>query len=45
VRLQVLVANRAIDLVDDNIDTAIRARVQAGERGRYDANQTSLEAS
>jgi DNA-binding transcriptional LysR family regulator len=28
VRLQVLATNRAIDLVDDNVDVAIRARVQ-----------------
>jgi DNA-binding transcriptional LysR family regulator len=31
VRLQVLATNRAIDLVDDNIDIAIRARVQLAD--------------
>lgn len=31
VRLQVLAANRAIDLVDDNIDIAIRARMRTAD--------------
>jgi DNA-binding transcriptional LysR family regulator len=31
VRLQVLATNRAIDLVDDNIDIAIRARVRSAD--------------